>query len=104
MGPHITEPASSFPTPAAGGTDPLAIASLVCGLLALPSMCCCGCISLPLALAAIVLGVLVAMKPESESKILAYGGIATGAITLLLSVVSMALGVGVNLLSILQQQ
>lgn len=109
MGPQSTEPFAPIdPGPNGGttapGTDPLAIASLVAGIVALASMCCCGCMSVPAGLTAIVTGILVAVKPESSSKALAYVGIGAGVLSLLLTLVSMAMGVGMNVLSLLQQQ
>ncbi len=97
--------AESWPTDSnqGGGTDPLAIASLICGIIALPSSCCCGCLSVPMGLIAIVLGIVAVVRPDSPQKALAYGGIATGAGALLVTVIAMIFGVGMNLMSAAMQ-
>lgn len=78
----------------------LAIASLVCGILALPSTCCCSLLSLPLAIAAAVMGGIALSKanaqPEiyGEGKGMAIGGLVCGILAILFSIAMMALGMG----------
>lgn len=92
--------AESWPTDSnqGGGVNPLGIASAICGVIALPSSCCCGCLSVPLGLVGIVLGVIAAAQPQGQQKIFAYVGIASGAGALLVTLVAMIFGMGMNLM------
>ena len=103
MGPQMTEAwTDTASPPPPSGTDPLAIASLVSGLLALPFTCCCGCVVFPAAIAAIVTGVMVAIKPDAQGKVMAYVGIGAGALSMLIWLAMTLLGVGANILTAMQ--
>lgn len=68
-----------------GGKVGFAIGSLVCGCLSI--LCCCaGCCMSVLSIAAIVLGVICIIK-NLDGRSLAIGGIATGAVGLLLQII-----------------
>ena len=82
-----------------GSANGLAVASLVCGLLALPTTCCCSLASLPLAIAACVMGGIQMSKAKANPKV--YGGkgmalaaLICGFVAILMSVVFLALGMG----------
>ena len=92
--------AESWPTDSnqGGGASPLGIASAICGIIALPSSCCCGCLSVPMGLIGIVLGVVAAVQPQGQQKVFAYVGIASGAGALLITVIAMIFGMGMNLM------
>ena len=86
--------------------DPLATASLVCGVLGILMICCCGLFTLLLAPLAIVMGIasLVRIKndPERLSGVgMAWAGIATGAVALGFYLLYFALWGGVQLLDAL---
>ncbi len=78
-------------------THPLAIAALVCGIISLPTACCCSFLSMPVGLAAVVLGILAMNKVKQEPHLytgapLAIGGLVTGGLGLLLAILMLALG------------
>jgi hypothetical protein len=80
-------------------TSPLAIGSLVCGILAILSGCCCGIIGLALGVAALVMGIMALRQTKAEPHAfsgggLAIGGIVTGAIALLFATVMLIIGAG----------
>lgn len=80
--------------------SPLAIVSLVCGIVSLPFSFCCGCFSIPLGLTAVVCGIvaLAQMKnPAYSGKGMAVAGIACGGVSLLLVVVLIILQVFLNI-------
>lgn len=89
------------PPPNMGGgqqTESLAIPALVCGVLGVPSGFCCSFFSIPICIAAIVLGVMSIMNINKDparltGKGLAIGGIVTGSVSLLLFFGLFALGV-----------
>jgi hypothetical protein len=77
----------------------LAIASLVTGILALPTTCCCSILSLPLGIAACVMGGLALSKIKAAPQMyggkgLALGGAICGAISILMAIAFLALGMG----------
>lgn len=72
------------------GSNSLAIASLVCGILGLVC-CCCGFFGLLLSIAGIVLGV-ISIKQEGEGQGMAIAGIVCGGIGALITIIAMALG------------
>lgn len=86
----------------------LAIGSLVCGILALPFTCCCGgCLSYPLALAAIVLGIIEIVNinkgtSSAGGKVMAMVGIGLGLLALVLAIGILVLGVGLNMAQMTQ--
>jgi len=86
--------------------DPLAIVSLVCGVVGLIMVCCCGWLTIPLALAAIGTGAAAVMRinkdPMLTGKGLAFAGIALGALGLIVFVLFLILGVSGQLLSRMQ--
>jgi hypothetical protein len=80
-------------------TDSTAIVALTCGILSLPGMMCCSLFALPLSIAAVVTGFValsnIDKRPdELTGRGLAWGGIATGAVGMLLLVVLLAVGLG----------
>jgi Domain of unknown function (DUF4190) len=84
-------PAPPF-TPPAPQWSPLAIASMILGLLSMPT-CCCGFLGAPLGLASLVLGIVSLGKIRGESQVwkgsgMAIAGIVMGATGLLMTVVA----------------
>jgi hypothetical protein len=90
--------------------NPLAIASLVCGVIALP--CACACYGFPFNVLAIGLGIAAVVQGNGDAskaggKMLAFGGIGLGVLSVLLSVgvlvftlfVGPAMGLGMDALS-----
>jgi hypothetical protein len=82
-----------------GAQNGLAIASLVTGILALPTTCCCSILSLPLGIAACVMGGLALSKIKAAPQMyggkgLALGGAICGAISILMAIAFLALGMG----------
>lgn len=103
MGPPGAQmpPPVGFGGPGGFGQQPsngLAIASLVCGIAALPSTCCCSMLSLPLAIAACVMGGIAMSKANSQPEIygggkgMAIGGLICGILAIISSVVFMIMG------------
>jgi len=89
MGPGFAPPSSNG----------LAIAALVCGILALPTTCCCSILSLPLAIAACVLGGIAMSKIKAQPMVyggkgMALGGLICGIVGILMSISFLALGMG----------
>lgn len=84
--------------------DPLAIGSLVSGVLSMPVGLCCTFFGIPLSLVAILLGVVaiinIGKAPETKSgKGLAFAGIATGSIGVILLIIGIFFGVASALMS-----
>lgn len=84
------------PMPSASG---LAIASLVCGIISIPGGCCCSFLSIPIAIAAVIMGIIGINKINSEphlysGKGLAIGGIVTGGIAVIFGIVMLIVGMG----------
>ena len=82
-----------------GGSSGLAVASLICGIMAIPTTCCCSLASLPLAIAACVMGGIQMSKVSANPMVyggkgMALGGLITGVVAILMSVVFLALGMG----------
>jgi hypothetical protein len=78
-------------------TSALSIVSLVLGILSLLSSCCCGLLAIPFSIGAIVCGIIGISKAnaspqEVSGKGLAIGGIATGAVAIVVGIVMFALG------------
>jgi hypothetical protein len=72
---------------------PLAIASMALGILGLPC-CCCGVLGLPLAIAALVLGIVSAARIRNEPQAwkgsgMAVAGILTGSLGILLTLTAL---------------
>jgi hypothetical protein len=68
--------------------NPLAIASMVLGILSIPA-CCCAFVGTPLSVAAVVLGIVSMQKIKSQPQAwtgtgMAIAGIATGSVGVLL--------------------
>lgn len=77
----------------------LAIASLVCGIISIPGGCCCSFLSIPIAIAAVIMGIIGINKINREPHIysgkgLAIGGIVTGGVALVFGVVMLIVGMG----------
>ena len=88
--------------------DPLATASLVCGVLGIAFICCCGLFTLALAPLAVILGIvsLVRIKnnPETLSGVgMAWAGIITGALSFGFYLLYFIFVGGVQLLSAIEQ-
>jgi hypothetical protein len=88
------------------GIDPVAIAATVCGALGI-FMCWCTCLGFPLSFAGLGLGIFGmtrAGKPDANptSKILSIVGIALGGLALIIAIISLVMGVGMNALSAAQ--
>jgi hypothetical protein len=95
-----------IPPPGYGGyapkplqTEQMATVSLVTGITSLPTMLCCSFFGLPLSIAAVVTGIVaisnIDKRPdELTGKGLAYGGIATGAVGIMLLILLFAVGIG----------
>ena len=84
------------PIPGNGQPQPsvCGILSLVFGCLSLPLTFCCGCFSLPLGVTAIILGIIGIMQVKAGTHTgagLAYGGVATGGVSLVIFVVLLVL-------------
>lgn len=67
--------------------NPLALAAMICGILSLPSLGCCGVFSVPLGLIGIVAGGLSLLNinrdPSLDGRMQAIVGIVTGVLTML---------------------
>jgi hypothetical protein len=90
MGPGFGPPNSS---------NGLAIGALVTGILAIPTTCCCSLGSLPLAIAACVMGGLALSKVKAQphlygGKGMALAGLICGIVAVLMSIAFLALGMG----------
>ncbi len=93
---------SDDPTPPSPAKiEPMAIASLVFGVISLLSSCCCGCFTSPAALLAIALGGVVVAKGPSPSKNYAMAGLACGGVSMVLMVVSSFMGFASQLFSLI---
>jgi hypothetical protein len=75
-------------------TSPLAIVSMILGILSIP-MCCCQAISAPMAVAGLVLGIIGIGKIRSNPQMLKGGGMAIAGI------VCSSIGIIMSLLGIL---
>lgn len=80
-------------------THPLAIASLVTGILAIVPGCCCGLLGIPLAIAAVITGILGMNKINADpmqfkGKGLAIAGLVCGGVGLVLEIIGFAMNVG----------
>lgn len=97
MGPMMNEPSNG-----------LAIGALVVGILAIPGACCCYS-SIPLGIAAIVMGIM-AMNKAKESphthggRGMAMGGLVCGIIGLVMTILAFALGMGMQVMQELQNR
>lgn len=83
----------------AGATSGLAVGALVTGILAIPTTCCCSIGSLPLGIAACVLGGIAMSKIKADpqrygGKGMALAGLICGGISILLAIVLLVLGMG----------
>ena len=86
----------------------LAIGALVVGILAIPGACCCYS-SIPLGIAAIVMGIIAMnkakMSPESYGgRGMAIGGLVCGIIGLGFTILAIILGMGMSMVEQLQNQ
>ncbi|WP_415847587.1 DUF4190 domain-containing protein [Tsukamurella strandjordii] len=83
----------AYGQPAQSGTNGLAIASLVCGILSIPSACVWG-LGILFGIAAIIMGI-IAMKQTKQTgqdgNGMALAGLITGVVGLLLSIVLLVL-------------
>ena len=86
----------------------LAIGALVVGILAIPGACCCYS-SVPLGIAAIVMGIIAMnkakMSPETHGgRGMALGGLVCGSIGLAFTILAIILGMGMSFVEQLQNQ
>ena len=77
----------------------LAIAALVCGILAIPTTCCCSILSLPLGIAACIMGGLAMSKAKAQPAVyggkgMALGGLICGIVSIIMAIAFLALGMG----------
>ena len=82
-----------------GSSNGLAMGAMICGILALPTTCCCSILSFPIAVAAIIMGAIAMSKAKAEPHIyggkgMAIAGVACGGVSILLAIVFLALGMG----------
>ena len=82
-----------------GSSNGLAIGALVTGILALPTTCCCSIASLPLGVAACVMGGLALSKIKAQPQMyggkgMALAGAICGAVSILVGIAFLALGMG----------
>lgn len=92
MGPMMGEPQTG-----------LAIGALVVGILAIPGACCCYS-SIPLGIAAIIMGVIAMNKAKMSpmthgGRGMAIGGLACGIVALVMTVIVIIMGVGMQLMN-----
>jgi Domain of unknown function (DUF4190) len=97
MGPMMTEPSNG-----------LAIGALVVGILAIPGACCCYS-SIPLGIAAIIMGILAMNKAKESPQThggrgLALGGLICGIVGLVMTIIVLILGVGMSMVEQLKNQ
>lgn len=94
-----------YPPPYGAATpdqNPLAVASLVTGILALLTSFCCGLFTFPLAIAAVVTGILglnQGRDQPSQARTMCIAGICCGAASFVLSIVFVALSFGLSTFS-----
>ena len=86
----------------------LAIGALVVGILAIPGACCCYS-SIPLGIAAIIMGVIAMNKakvsPETHGgRGMAIGGLVCGIVALAFTILAVILGMGMSMMEQLQNQ
>ena len=86
----------------------LAIGALVVGILAIPGACCCYS-SIPLGIAAIIMGVIAMNKakgsPETHGgRGMASGGLVCGIVALAFTILAVILGMGMSMMEQLQNQ
>ena len=96
-GPQMPGMGPSFGPP--NSSNGLAIGALVTGILALPTTCCCSIASLPLGIAACVMGGIALSRIKAQPQMyggkgLALAGAICGAISILLGILFLALGMG----------
>lgn len=102
FGPPGFGPGGFAPPPAAPGgpNEPLAIISLVLGLVSLPGGCCCSLLILPIAIGGGVTGIIALQKANanpyvsSSTKPMAIVGIVCAGLSLFLAVGRVVLGLG----------
>jgi len=87
--------------------DPMGIAALVCGVLGCALDCCCWPLGIVLGLVGIGLGIFSVIRIKGDPSQysgagLAYGGIGAGALALILAVVMLILGAGMQALQMMQ--
>ena len=77
----------------------LALAALICGALAIPTTCCCSIGSMPLGIAAAVMGGIALSKAKAQPQLyggkgMALAGIICGGVAIVFAIVMLALGMG----------
>jgi predicted Zn finger-like uncharacterized protein len=77
-----------------GGTG-LAVTSLVLGIASIPMACCCGLFALPLSFGAAICGGIAMKNPEGKG--MAVAGLVLGILGIALTILSVAIGIGMNL-------
>lgn len=100
-----TDPYGHETTTPAKGTpmgDIAAMASVGLGLGALVFSCCCGLLSIPLALLGLAAGGFSAIQPDTNNKIIAYVGLFLNVCALAMFVIGLMFGVGMQALTAFQ--
>ena len=98
MNPNPMNPMGGGPPPMPMGNNGLAVAAMVCGILAIFPGCCCGLLGIPLSIAAVVMG-LVAMNQinatggQQRGRGMAIAGLVCGGIAIAMDVVSVVFNV-----------
>jgi hypothetical protein len=77
----------------------LAVGALVSGIIAIPTTCCCSILSLPLAVAAVIMGGVALSKAKAQphlygGKGMAVAGLICGAVAIVMAIAALALGMG----------
>lgn len=102
--PGAMPPPNPMGSPMPPRTHGLAIASMICGILALFPGCCCGLFGLPLSIAAVVMG-LLAMSQINQSggqlggKGMAIAGVVCGGVAIAVNVLGVVFNVTNQLMS-----
>ncbi|MBX3190178.1 MAG: DUF4190 domain-containing protein [Labilithrix sp.] len=86
----------------------LALASMICGIFALPSTCCCSVLSLPLGIAAAVMGGIAMSRAKAQPEIyggrgMAIAGLACGVAAVVFAIAMLAMGMSQALYEKYQQ-
>lgn len=84
----IVEAPTAQPVPDKKKSNVLAILALVCGILGIVFNCCCGWLSIPFGIAALVLALVAPKKGNGKLEGMALAGLILGIVTIVFFVVS----------------